>query len=61
MNCRRNATTMKKDKTKSTGKNKKGIIIKSLIAAIIVLLAGWIWYGNVSIQTTVYEIPISAE
>lgn len=52
---------MKKDKTKSAGKNKKGIIIKSLMAVIIVLLAGWIWYGNVSIQTTVYEIPIGAE
>ena len=52
---------MKKDKTKSTSKNKKGIIVKSLAAVIIVLMVGWIWYGNVSIQTTVYEIPIGAE
>lgn len=52
---------MKKDTTKIKNKKKNRIITKVILAVVTVLVTGWILYGNMAIQTTVYEIPIDAE
>lgn len=52
---------MKKEESKSTNKKKKSIIVKVVLAVIAVFVIGWLIYGNISIQTTVYEVAIGAE
>lgn len=52
---------MNKETIKSTDKKKKRAVLKIILLVCTVILTGWILYGNMAIQTTVYEIPIDAQ
>ncbi len=52
---------MEKEKTESKKTKKKSVVVKVLLAVIAVLAIAWIIYGNISIQTTVYEVSIDEE
>lgn len=42
-------------------KKKKSKVKSFILIAIMFLLIVWLVYGNVSLQTTVYEVPVSTE
>ncbi|MBE5886244.1 MAG: metallophosphoesterase [Lachnospiraceae bacterium] len=48
---------MKREKQKK----KKSKVKSFILIAIMFLLIVWLVYGNVSLQTTVYEVPVSTE
>ena len=42
-------------------KKKKSKVKSFSLIAIMFLLIVWLVYGNVSLQTTVYEVPVSTD
>ena len=52
---------MKKENVKSTDKKKKSTVIKIILFVCVVIFIGWIIYGNISIQATVYEVSVGAQ